>query len=112
MLGACTNFQIVPELEAEKMKKPQTVFSGNFTTEEIRGLWYQCSLGFFSIDPLYNQELVYKHCDCYTDHTRKKYKDSKELETLSKEGGEELKQELITECNLKIQQGYKKIKFL
>ena len=100
LLYSCTG-QIVPE--PETIPEP-TVFSGNFTTEEIRGLWYVCSVSFFQQSPATPMEQVYMYCDCYTDYTRQNYKDNQELQDMTPEDGMELKQNLITECNLKIQQ--------
>ena len=109
LLSSCTG-QIVPKLDEpvpEPVPEPvleATVFSGNFTTEEIRGLWYVCSVSFFQQSPATPMEQVTRYCDCYTDYTRQNYEDNAELQNMTPEGGMELKQNLITECNLKIQQ--------
>ena len=54
LLYSCTG-QIVHEVE-NTVPNPaliETVFSGNFTTEEIRGLWYVCSVSVFSAESGY-----------------------------------------------------------
>jgi len=110
ILASCTG-QIVPDLGSVEEAKAvpvsapaDTVFSGNFTTEEIRGLWGTCSTSFYNNNPYYPEELTVLHCDCYTDYTRSNYKDHEELAAMTPEGGAELRENLITNCNLKIQQ--------
>ena len=104
----CSNFQdiIKPKLEKEKPIPVITtaIYSGGFSTYDIRGLWQACSVGFYQIDPNYPREFVHRHCDCYTDHARKNYKNPDDLQSLGQERANILKQNLITECNLKIQQ--------
>ncbi len=100
LLYSCTG-QIVPE--PETVPEP-TVFSGNFTTEEIRGLWYVCSTSFFQQSPATPMEQVYRYCDCYTDYTRQNYEDNEELKEMTPEGGMELKQNLITKQLIQIQE--------
>jgi len=112
-ITGCSNFRYVPPEPESKKGKPipvltTTVFSGNFSTEEIRGLWMSCSVGFKESSPRYSLDFVWRHCDCYTDHVRKNYKNSDDLKALTPDGANTLKQDLITECNLKLKQEFLK----
>ena len=82
-ITGCSNFRYVPEPESKKGKPipvlTTTVYSGNFSTEEIRGMWMTCSVGFKESAPFYPLDFVWRHCDCYTDHVRKNYKNSDDL---------------------------------
>ena len=107
-ITGCSNFGYVPD---PKRGKPipvltTTVYSGNFTTEQIRGLWMTCSVRFNQVDPRLPQAFIHRHCDCYADLIRKDYKNSDDLEALSPDGANTLKEKLITNCNLKIQQEF------
>lgn len=102
LLSSCTG-QIVPELD--NIEKIETPYKGTFTTEQIRAMWVTCHNGFIASNPYFPQEFVAVHCDCYSDYVRKTYKDNAELAAISKAEGDVLRQNLITECNLKIQQG-------
>ena len=104
IIAGCSNFQYVPNLENEKPIAVSTAFSGTFTTEQIRNMWVTCHNGFIASNPYLPQEFVAVHCDCYSDYVRQNYIDNAELAAISKEQGEMLRQNLITECNLKIQQ--------
>jgi len=108
LLSNCSNFQYVPDLKQKKDKPvpvlTTTVYSGNFTTQEIRVLWQTCSVGFSQINPNYPPGYVNRHCDCYTDHVREYYKNSDDLRSLTPGRASALRQNLITECNLKIRQ--------
>jgi len=107
-ITGCYNFGYLPNPELEKEKPipviTTTIYSGGFSTYVIRGLWQACSVGFYQIDPNYPRDFVHRHCDCYTDYARKNYKNPDDLQSLAQEGANILKQNLITECNLKIQQ--------
>ena len=111
ILSSCTS-QIVPnlssveEVKAVPVSAPaSTVFAGTFTTEQIRAMWVTCHNGFIAANPYLPQEFVAVHCDCYSDYVRQNYIDNAELAAISKTEGDMLRQNLITECNLKIQQG-------
>ena len=65
-----------------------------------------CSVGFKETSPYYPLDFVWRHCDCYTDHVRKNYKNSDDLQALNPDGANTLKQDLITNCNLKFQQEF------
>jgi len=107
-ITGCNNFRYAPKPESKRGKPipvlTTTVYSGNFSSEEIRGLWMTCSTSFKENSPFYSLDFVYSHCDCYTDHVRKNYKNSDDLRALTLDGANILKQNLITECNLKLQQ--------
>jgi len=104
----CSNFQDTLKPESKKEKPipviTTNIYSGNFSTYVIRGLWQTCSIGFNRLNPNYPPDFVHRHCDCYTDHARKNYKTPDDLRSLTPEGANILRQNLITECNLKIQQ--------
>ena len=109
-ITGCSNFRYVPEPESKRGKPipvlTTTVYSGNFSTEEIRDLWMTCSVKFNQINPSLSHQFVLSHCDCYADLIRKDYKNSDDLESLSPNGVNTLKHNLVTNCNLKIQQEF------
>ena len=109
-ITGCSNFRYVPEPESKRGKPipvlTTTVYSGNFTTEQIRGLWMTCSIRFSQVSPYLPQQFVLRHCDCYADLIRKNFKNSDDLEALSPDGVNTLKEKLVTNCNLKIQQEF------
>ena len=109
-IAGCSNFRYVPEPESKRGKPipvlTTTVYSGNFTTEEIRDLWMTCSIRFSQVNPYLPHQFVRRHCDCYADLIRKNYKNSDDLEALSPDGLNTLKEKLVTNCNLKIQQEF------
>ena len=109
-IAGCSNFGYVPEPESKRGKPipviTTTVYSGNFSTEEIRDLWMTCSIRFSQVNPYLPQQFVLRHCDCYADLIRKNYKNSDDLEALSPDGLNTLKEKLVTNCNLKIQQEF------
>ena len=51
-IAGCSNFRYVPEPKSKRGKPipvlTTTVYSGNFSTEEIRDLWMTCSVKFSS----------------------------------------------------------------
>ena len=104
-ITGCSNLWDAPELGEGKPIPvlTTTVYSGNFSTEQIRGLWMTCSVRFNSINPYLPQEFIHRHCDCYADLIRKNYKNSDDLQSLSPDGINTLKEKLVTKCNLKIQ---------
>jgi len=65
-----------------------------------------CSVGFKEASPYRPLDFVWRHCDCYTDHVRKNYKNSDDLKALTPDGANVLQQDLITECNLRLQQEF------
>ena len=109
-ITGCSNFRYVPEPESKRGKPipvlTTTVYSGNFSTEEIRDLWMTCSIRFSQVNPYLPQQFVLRHCDCYADLIRKNYKNSDDLNSLSPDGLNTLKEKLVTNCNLKIQQEF------
>ena len=109
-ITGCSNFRYVPEPESKRGKPipvlTTTVYSGNFTTEQIRDLWMTCSIRFSQVNPYLPHQFVLRHCDCYADLIRKNYKNSDDLEALSPDGLNTLKEKLVTNCNLKIQQEF------
>ena len=109
-ITGCSNFRYVPEPESKRGKPipvlTTTVYSGNFSTEEIRDIWMTCSVRFNQVDPYLPLQFIHRHCDCYADLIRKDYKNSDDLEALSPDGVNTLKENLVTNCNLKIQQEF------
>ena len=85
-ITGCSNFRYVPEPESKRGKPipvlTTTVYSGNFTTEQIRGLWMTCSIRFSQVSPYLPQQFVLRHCDCYADLIRKNFKNSDDLAAL------------------------------
>jgi hypothetical protein len=109
-ITGCSNFGSIPKPESKRGKPipvlTTTVYSGNFSTEEIRGMWMTCSVGFKGTNSYYPLDFVWRHCDCYTDYVRKNYKNSDDLRAITPDGANTLKRDLITNCNLKFQQEF------
>ena len=60
-----------------------------FKTENIREMWWSCSLEFRKLMPTLNEKTRVHLCDCYTDHMRKTFTPEQVI-ALTKEQAREL----------------------
>ena len=96
ILIGCTTFQPKEEVPL----KTESIYSNDFSTEEIRSFWALCQKAFLAKNPYTPPPVLIGHCDCYSDYVRRTYKSAKELNNLAIY--DNLTKNLITECNFKL----------
>ena len=96
ILMGCTTIQPKEEVHPRK----ESIYSNEFSTEEIRSFWALCQKAFLQKNPYTPPPVLIGHCDCYSDYVRRTYKSAKELNNLAIY--DNLTKNLITECNFKL----------
>ena len=96
ILMGCTTIQPKEEVQPRK----ESIYSNDFSTEEIRSFWALCQKAFLQKNPYTPPPVLIGHCDCYSDYVRRTYKSAKELNNLAIY--DNLTKNLITECNFKL----------
>ena len=96
ILMGCTTIQPKEEVQPRK----ESIYSNDFSTEEIRSFWALCQKAFLQKNPYTPPVVLIGHCDCYSDYVRRTYKSAKELNNLAIY--DNLTKNLITECNFKL----------
>ena len=71
----------------------------DYSTTQIREIWYECSSVFRVNYPRMSEELKVVLCDCYVNHLREKYS-AKEVLKLSKEESGKLGAEVAQACKI------------
>ena len=92
----CTTIQPKEEVQPRK----ESIYSNDFSTEEIRSFWALCQKAFLAKNPYTPPPVLIGHSDCYSDYVRRTYKSAKELNNLAIY--DNLTKNLITECNFKL----------
>lgn len=88
MLAACTK-----STTSEVDKR----FSGDHTTEQIRGMWWICFSSRQKVAPYLPPEFNVGHCDCVIDKSRERYS-SEDYEAVGKDNLTRFFTELNIEC--------------
>jgi hypothetical protein len=83
-------------------KTPQTIvqFSGDYPTENIRGIWAFCVENFKMRSPYTPPFLVAQMCDCYLDEMRRSHP-AGDINNLSDNETKAMGQKLVRVCNVK-----------
>lgn len=72
-------------------------FSGDHTTEQIRGMWWICFSSRQKVAPYLPPEFNVGHCDCVIDKSRERYS-SEDYEAVGKDNLTRFFTELNIEC--------------
>ena len=68
-----------------------------FSTQDIREMWWACSLKFRNLMPTVREQTIIYLCDCYTDHMRKTYT-TEQVKALTKEQARILGESMKEKC--------------